>query len=71
MAAHRAALLADRPGGLVGVRPLRHVPLAAEPDGFYRYNSLQHLAYFAVVFVMPPLSILTGLAMSPAVDNHF
>ena len=46
-----------------------HMP--PEPDGFYRYNSLQHLAYFAVVFLLPPLSILTGLAMSPAVDNRF
>jgi DMSO/TMAO reductase YedYZ molybdopterin-dependent catalytic subunit/thiosulfate reductase cytochrome b subunit len=46
-----------------------HMP--PEPDGFYRYNSLQHLAYFAVVFLLPVLSILTGLAMSPAVDNRF
>ena len=46
-----------------------HLP--AEPDGFYQYNALQHLAYFAVVFVLPPLSILTGLAMSPAIDNQF
>jgi DMSO/TMAO reductase YedYZ molybdopterin-dependent catalytic subunit/thiosulfate reductase cytochrome b subunit len=46
-----------------------HMP--PEPDGFYKYNSLQHLAYFAVVFILSPLSILTGLAMSPAVDNHF
>lgn len=42
-----------------------------EPNGFYHYNALQHLAYFAVVFVMAPLSLLTGLAMSPAVDNRF
>jgi DMSO/TMAO reductase YedYZ molybdopterin-dependent catalytic subunit/thiosulfate reductase cytochrome b subunit len=46
-----------------------HMP--AEPDGFYQYNALQHLAYFAVVFVLPSLSILTGLAMSPAIDNRF
>ncbi len=46
-----------------------HMP--PEPDGFYRYNSLQHLAYGSVVFLMAPLSILTGLAMSPAVDNYF
>lgn len=46
-----------------------HLP--PEPDGYYRYNSLQHLAYGAVVFLMAPLSILTGLAMSPAVDNYF
>jgi methionine sulfoxide reductase catalytic subunit len=46
-----------------------HMP--PEPDGFYRYNSLQHLSYGAVVFVLAPLSILTGFAMSPAVDSHF
>lgn len=46
-----------------------HMP--PEPDGFYRYNSLQHLAYGAVVFVLGPLSILTGLAMSPALDSRF
>jgi DMSO/TMAO reductase YedYZ molybdopterin-dependent catalytic subunit/thiosulfate reductase cytochrome b subunit len=46
-----------------------HMP--PEPDGFYQYNSLQHLAYFAVVFILPPLSMMTGLAMSPAVDSHF
>jgi DMSO/TMAO reductase YedYZ molybdopterin-dependent catalytic subunit/thiosulfate reductase cytochrome b subunit len=46
-----------------------HMP--PEPDGFYRYNSLQHLAYGSVVFILAPLSILTGLAMSPAVNAHF
>lgn len=46
-----------------------HLP--PEPDGFYRYNALQQLAYFVVVFVMAPLSLLTGLAMSPAIDNRF
>jgi DMSO/TMAO reductase YedYZ molybdopterin-dependent catalytic subunit/thiosulfate reductase cytochrome b subunit len=46
-----------------------HFPL--EPDGFYAYNALQQLAYFAVVFIMAPLSILTGIAMSPAVDSAF
>ena len=42
-----------------------------EPDGFYRYNALQQLAYFAVPFVLAPLSILSGVAMSPAFDNRF
>ncbi len=46
-----------------------HMP--PEPDGYFRYNSLQHLAYGSVVFLLAPLSILTGLAMSPAVGNHF
>lgn len=46
-----------------------HMP--AEIEGFHSYNALQQLSYFTVVFVMAPLSILTGLAMSPAIDNRF
>jgi sulfoxide reductase catalytic subunit YedY len=42
-----------------------------EPNGFYGYNALQQLAYFATIFVMAPLSILTGLAMSPALVNRW
>jgi sulfoxide reductase catalytic subunit YedY len=42
-----------------------------EPNGFYGYNALQQLAYFATVFIMSPLAILTGMAMSPALVNHF
>ena len=40
-------------------------------NGFYGYNALQQFAYFATVFIMAPLSILTGMAMSPALVNHF
>ncbi|MFM7152138.1 MAG: molybdopterin-dependent oxidoreductase, partial [Gemmataceae bacterium] len=43
--------------------------MPVEPDGFYRYNPLQQLAYFGVVFLIAPGSLLTGLAMSPAIDN--
>lgn len=42
-----------------------------EPNGFYGYNALQQLAYFATVFIMAPLAILTGMAMSPALVNRF
>jgi len=42
-----------------------------ELNGYYAYNALQQLGYFGVVFIMAPLSILTGVAMSPAVDNAF
>lgn len=45
--------------------------LPPEPNGFYGYNALQQLAYFATIFIMAPLNILTGLAMSPALVNHF
>ena len=44
--------------------------LPPEPNGFYGYNALQQLAYFATVFLMAPLSILTGMAMSPALVNR-
>jgi DMSO/TMAO reductase YedYZ molybdopterin-dependent catalytic subunit/thiosulfate reductase cytochrome b subunit len=46
-----------------------HFPL--EPNGFYGYNALQQIAYFATVFIMAPLAILTGMAMSPALVNRF
>jgi thiosulfate reductase cytochrome b subunit len=35
------------------------------------YNGLQRFAYLAVVFVLFPLMIATGLAMSPAVTSAF
>ena len=44
-----------------------HMPV--EPDGFYKYNPLQQLAYFGIVFIVAPISLFTGLAMSPAIDN--
>ncbi len=46
-----------------------HLP--AEPGGYFRFDALQQLSYFAVVFVLAPLAILSGLAMSPALDNRF
>jgi DMSO/TMAO reductase YedYZ molybdopterin-dependent catalytic subunit/thiosulfate reductase cytochrome b subunit len=42
-----------------------------EVGGYFRFDALQQLTYFVVVFVMSPLAILTGLAMSPALDNRF
>jgi sulfoxide reductase catalytic subunit YedY len=46
-----------------------HMP--TEPDGFYQYNALQQLSYFAVVFILAPLAILTGPSMSPALTSRF
>lgn len=37
-------------------------------DAALRYNTLQKLAYIAVIFILLPLMLLTGLAMSPGVD---
>lgn len=42
-----------------------------EPNGFFHYNALQKLSYFGVTFILAPLAILTGIAMSPAVVNRF
>lgn len=36
-----------------------------------RYNPLQKLAYLAVVLVLLPAMVLTGLAMSPGIDAAF
>ncbi len=46
-----------------------HLPAA--PGGYFRLDALQQLSYFVIVFVFGPLAILTGLAMSPALDNRF
>ena len=35
------------------------------------YNVLQRLTYLVVIFVLFPLIVWTGLAMSPAVSQHF
>ena len=40
-------------------------------DESLTYNVLQRLTYLAVVFLLTPLIILTGLAMSPAVTSVF
>lgn len=40
-------------------------------SGYFRYDALQQLTYFSVIFILGPLAILTGLAMSPALDNRF
>jgi thiosulfate reductase cytochrome b subunit len=36
-----------------------------------RYNVLQKLAYVVILFVVAPLIVLTGLAMSPTIDAAF
>ena len=40
-------------------------------EGAKRYNALQKLAYFFVIFVLGTLVVLTGLTMSPAMDSSF
>lgn len=43
----------------------------ASDDELARYNILQRLTYSAVVFLLAPLLLWTGLAMSPAVTSVF
>jgi thiosulfate reductase cytochrome b subunit len=38
---------------------------------FHPYDALQQLTYAGVAFILPPLMILTALAMSPAFTNRF
>ncbi len=39
-----------------------------EENAFLHYNPLQQLTYFVVVLVLAPATIMTGAAMSPAID---
>jgi thiosulfate reductase cytochrome b subunit len=41
----------------------------ARGDAAKRYNVLQKFAYLAVVFVLFPLMVVTGLSMSPGIDS--
>jgi DMSO/TMAO reductase YedYZ molybdopterin-dependent catalytic subunit/thiosulfate reductase cytochrome b subunit len=52
------------PGGWHVLRSYLSLHLVLTPG---RYNPLEQLAYFSVVFVLSPLAIATGLAMSPAI----
>lgn len=45
-----------------------HIPPASE---FRPYDPLQQLAYAGVVFLLGPFMILTGAAMSPAIEGRF
>jgi methionine sulfoxide reductase catalytic subunit len=40
------------------------------PEG-HPYNPLQQLAYFGVVFLLTPLTIASGAAMSPSIESRF
>jgi thiosulfate reductase cytochrome b subunit len=56
----------------IGASILEHARLKfPKGDEAKRYNVLQKLAYLAVALVLLPLMLLTGLAMSPAMDAAF
>ncbi len=59
---------------------LRHIPTSIwehirlkfpHGDAARRYNVLQNLTYLLVIFILLPLIVLAGLAMSPAMDAAF
>jgi thiosulfate reductase cytochrome b subunit len=52
---------------LAGYLSLHAPPLS----DFHAYDALQQLTYAGVAFILPPLMILTALAMSPAFTNRF
>jgi thiosulfate reductase cytochrome b subunit len=54
---------------MVTARHLRFKP--ASEAGDWSYNVLQRLMYLFVIFVLFPLVIWTGLAMSPAIASAF
>ena len=58
------------PQALADASTYLHLRLA-EPQPGMPYNALQQLAYFGVVFLLAPLQIATGAAMSPAVIGRF
>jgi thiosulfate reductase cytochrome b subunit len=55
---------------LVGVIT-HHLRIQETQGGLESYNALQRLTYLLVVFILFPLVIWTGLAMSPAFDGVF
>jgi methionine sulfoxide reductase catalytic subunit len=46
-----------------------HMPI--EPNGYYHFNALQQVSYFIVVFLLAPVALLSGMGMSPAIENRF
>jgi thiosulfate reductase cytochrome b subunit len=48
----------------------QHLPSrSARDEGAWSYNVLQRLTYLLVIFVLFPLIVWTGLAMSPAIAS--
>jgi len=50
---------------------IAHSLRRAPPQQAHSYNVVQRIAYLGVVFVLFPLVIWTGLALSPAFDSAF
>ena len=48
----------------------QHLMLDFHSDG-HKYNSIQKISYAVVIFILIPLMIFTGLAMSPAMNANW
>jgi len=76
LSGHVRAHLIPRPGELTATHLAReladHLRLRIRPaTGGPQYGLLQKCAYASVVFVALPLTVLTGLTMSPAITAAF
>src|SRR5579872_102898 len=56
--------------GLVAGHFRKHLMPTREAEG-WPYNAIQRLTYLGVIFLLFPLAIWTGLAMSPAIVSVF
>lgn len=67
----RRKLLPDRRDLLgIGTAIIDHLRLRPhQGDAAQRYNVLQKLAYLIVIFILLPLIVLMGMAMSPMLDS--
>jgi thiosulfate reductase cytochrome b subunit len=59
-----------RPSDLPKLWPMQayYLKLRKEPPHYDSYNPLQKAAYTLILFVVAPLVVLTGLALSPGMD---
>lgn len=68
MASAGPAFVVDHSGGMALVRPICELSSGGDSGA---YNPLQQLSYFGIVFIITPLTIATGVAMSPSITGRF
>ena len=62
----------ERSPGKLAAALARHLRFKRpDEEEAWSYNTVQRLAYLAVIFVLVPMVIWTGLAMSPTVEGAF
>ncbi|HET7842468.1 MAG TPA: cytochrome b/b6 domain-containing protein [Terriglobia bacterium] len=62
----------ERSPGKLAASMVRHLRIKRpSEEEAWSYNTVQRLAYLVVIFVLVPLVIWTGLAMSPAFEGTF